>query len=36
MENSNLRIVDKDRLTEFLKYLGNKNSDETFRKYLVS
>lgn len=36
MENSNLRKVNKDRLNTFLKYLENKNSDEKFRKYLVS
>lgn len=36
MEDLNLQKINKDRLTAFLKYLENKNSDETFKKYLVS
>jgi len=36
MEMSNLRTINKERLSEFLKYLENKNYDATYRKCLVS
>lgn len=36
LEMSNLRKINKDRLTAFLKHLENKNKDETHEKCVVS
>lgn len=36
MEVSDLRKINKDRLTAFLKHLEQKNSNEMFEKCLVS